>query len=198
MVDFFRQVKTWLTRRRSLCLTLAVVAYHVSFLILIYADPGPPYDAHPERMSFYYFSLYVIPSTTCFFIVVVSTIFLAIKLRRSQRWRRETSTQGAKTNLKEDKLVRTIVAICTLFIICSFPNASMFIAQLIYPPLRYGASDLLRAVTLRIFDLTLILQSISASTNIFFYYTMSSKFKKVFCACFSCFATTKSNTMEAK
>ncbi|KAK3794149.1 hypothetical protein RRG08_003268 [Elysia crispata] len=80
-VVFPLKVKTLLTRRRSLFLTLAVVAYHVIFTIVLYSDTGPPYDAHPQKLSFYYFSLYVIPSTSCFFIVVLTTIFLVVKLR---------------------------------------------------------------------------------------------------------------------
>ncbi|RUS85710.1 hypothetical protein EGW08_006504 [Elysia chlorotica] len=195
-VIFPLKLKTLLTQRRSLCLTLTVVFYHAAFLTLIYSDPGPPYDAHPEKLSFYYFSMYVIPSTTCFFIVIITTAILAIKLRRNQRWRRETTTQGGKASVKEDKLVKTIVAICTLFIICSFPNASMFIAQIVYPPLRYGTSDL-RAVTLRIFDLSFIFQSVSASVNIFFYYRMSSKYKKAFSVCFAWCAMRKTNTSHA-
>ena len=185
-----------LTRRRSLFLTLTVVAYHVIFTIVLYSDTGPPYDAHPQKLSFYYFSLYVIPSTTCFFIVVLATIFLVVKLRTNQKWRRETISQKEKSNEKENKLVKTIIAISTLFIICSFPNVSIFIAQTIYPRFRYGDPQLGSLIE-RMFGLSGIFQAVSSSINIFFYYRMSSRFKKTFCACFPCIKREKPEGRDA-
>ncbi|KAK3780445.1 hypothetical protein RRG08_001909 [Elysia crispata] len=49
IVTNIANVKTLLTHRRSVYLMLAVVGYHMAFLILVYADPGPPYDAHPPE-----------------------------------------------------------------------------------------------------------------------------------------------------
>ena len=172
-----------LTRRRSLFLTLAVVAYHVIFTIVLYSDTGPPYDAHPQKLSFYYFSLYVIPSTSCFFIVVLTTIFLVVKLRTNVKWRRDAISQKEKRNERDNKLVKTIIAICTLFIICSFPNVSIFITQIIYPRFRYG-DPYLGTLIESMFGFSGVFQAISSSINIFFYYRMSSRFKKTFCACF--------------
>ncbi|RUS73887.1 hypothetical protein EGW08_018357 [Elysia chlorotica] len=196
-VVFPLKVKTLLTRRRSLYLMLTVVAYHVAFLVLIYSDPGPPYDAHPQRLAFYYFSLYVIPSTTCFFIVVFTTIFLILKLRQNQEWRRKTSTQTDKSSVKEDKLVRTIIAISTLFIICSFPDVAIFIGQIVYPRFDYNDPQFSNLL-LFLFGIGLNSQGVSASVNIFFYYKMSSKFKRVFNACFALKCFGKSVVLEEK
>ena len=172
-----------LTRQRSLFLTLAVVAYHVIFTIVLYSDTGPPYDTHLQKLSFYYFSLYVIPSTSCFFIVVLTTIFLVVKLRTNQKSRRETISQKEKSNERDNKLVKTIIAICTLFIICSFPNVSIFITQTIYPRFRFG-DQFLGTLIETMFGFSGIFLAISSSVNIFFYYRMSSRFKKAFCAWF--------------
>ena len=189
-------MQTLLTRQRSLFLTLAVVAYHVIFTIVLYSDTGPPYDTHLPKLSFYYFVLYVIPSTTCFFIVVLATIFLVVKLRTNQKWRRETISQKEKSNEKDNKLVKTIIAICTLFIICSFPNVSIFITQTIYPRFRYG-DPYLGTLTELTFGFSGICQAISSSINIFFYYRMSSRFKKTFCACFPCIKKEKPEGRDA-
>ena len=177
-------------------MTLTVVAYHVIFTIVLYSDPGPPYDTHLQKMSFYYFFLYVIPSTTCFFIVVLTTIFLVVKLQTNQKWRRETISQKEKSNEKDNKLVKTIIAICTLFIICSFPNVSIFIAQIIYPRFRHG-DPYLGSLIETLFAFSGIFLTISSSINIFFYYRMSSRFKKTFCACFPCIKKEKPEGRDA-
>ena len=193
----FPQVKTLLSPKRNLCLTMTIVAYHVAFVILLYADPGPPYDAHPKKMAFYYISLYVIPTTICYFIVLLSTIFLIYKLRINQQWRKKSATQSGKTSGKEDKLVKTIVAICTLFIICSFPNVSVFITQIIYPALNYS-NPYLNNVLLIMFGVALNFQAISSSVNFFFYYRMSSKFNKTFSTLYGFNTNKRSGGQEGK
>ena len=176
---------------------MTIVAYHVAFVILLYADPGPPYDAHPKKMAFYYISLYVIPTTICYFIVLLSTIFLIYKLRINQQWRKKSATQSGKTSGKEDKLVKTIVAICTLFIICSFPNVSVFITQIIYPALNYS-NPYLNNVLLIMFGVALNFQAISSSVNFFFYYRMSSKFNKTFSTLYGFNTNKRSGGQEGK
>ncbi|RUS85709.1 hypothetical protein EGW08_006503 [Elysia chlorotica] len=191
-VVFPIKVKTWLTRRRSLYLMLTVVAYHLAFLVLIYSDPGPPYDAHPKKIAFYYVALYSIPSTTCFFVVVVSTIFLVVHLRRNQRWRKQTSSRSVKTSDKEERLVKTIIAISIIFIICSFGNVSIFIASILYPPFQYS-NPYFANLVLAFFGVSLNFQTVSACLNFFFYYRMSSRFKRVFHTRFAPCRTGKSD-----
>ena len=190
-------MKTLLTRRRSVYLMLAVVGYHMAFLILVYADPGPPYDAHPQKMSFYYLALYSIPSTTCFFIVVIATIFLVITLRRNQLWRKQSTTQSGKTNDKDDKLIKTIIAICTIFLICSSVNVSIFIATIVYPPFQYVNPYFMNFI-LTMFGVGLTFHSFSSAVNFFFYYKMSSRFKRVFLTCFAPRLSEKSDSMATK
>ena len=177
-------MKTWLSRRRSFGLVMIIITYHLVFLVFLYADPGPPYDAYPQKQAFYIFCMYTIPSTTCFFIVVFSTIFLVISLRRNQRWRRETATQSGKSSGREDRLVRTIVAISVMFIICTFPNASILLVQMVYPSFN-SHNPYLGTFTYFIYAIGSGLQALSSSVNIFFYYSMSSRFQKVFSAYFS-------------
>ena len=164
-------------------MTLTVVAYALTFLVIVYVDATPPYNSYPKRLGFYFFYLYAIPLTTCFFIVVITTVSLIINLRRQQRWRRETASQSDKSSDKENKLVRTIIAISTLFIICSFPYVAIFITEAVYPPYRHK-DPYLGSLSTIILSVSGVFQAVSSAVNIFFYYRMSSRFNKVFSACF--------------
>ena len=166
-------------------MVLAIVAYLMAFLLLLYINTGPPYDKYVKRQSFYYFCFFAIPSTTCFFIVVITTIVLVVKLRRNLQWRREAVKNNDKSSDKEHKIVRTIIAISTIFVICFFPNVANFFVSIIYPPFRYD-DPYLGNLTIVMFTFSGVFQAISSSINIFFYYRMSSKFKKVFSQTFFC------------
>ncbi|RUS70874.1 hypothetical protein EGW08_021363 [Elysia chlorotica] len=178
-VVFPLKIKTFLTRRRVVYLVLAIMVYLTAFLSLLYADTGPPYDSKAKKQGFYYFCFFAIPSTTCFFIVVITTIFLVIRLRRSLQFRRDTASQSEKSSDKENRIVRTIIAISMIFIICFFPNVANFFAQIIYPPFRFD-DPYLGNLTIIMFTFSGVFQAISSSINIFFYYKMSSKFKRTF------------------
>ena len=175
----FQQVRTLLTRRKSMYPLMVVIGYHFACLIVLYVDTNPPYFDYPEKLGFYIFYLYAVPSTVSFFLVVVTTLCLVVTLRRKQRWRRDTVAQTEKNSNKDNKLVKTIIAICIIFIACSIPTVGIFITQAVYPPFRY-TDPYLGTLTLMIYRFSNVLQGISASVNIFFYYTMSSRFKKYF------------------
>ena len=183
-ICFIHQMKTLTTQRRVLYLLLLIVAYHVAFLVLLYADTGPPYDNYSRKMGLYYFSFYAVPSTTCFFIVLLATIAMVTRLNRNLQWRRETTQQSDKTIDKESRIAKTITAISTIFIVCFFPNVANFIAQAIYPAYNYSDPYLWSLITV-VFSFCGVLQAISSSINILFYYRMSSRYKKVFSSCFS-------------
>ena len=179
-------MKTLLSRSRSLCLTLLVVAYHVSILIFLYVEIlHISYEGYPKVLGFYIASLYAVPSTTCFFIVLVTTLFLVITLRRRQRWRKETATQTEDSSSRDNKLVRTIIAISTIFIVSTLPAVVLFVIQAIYPPFRY-TDPYFGGVVLIVYDFTRVLQNLSSSINIFIYYRISSKFYKVLSENFLC------------
>ena len=158
---------------------LTVVAYQVAYLVLLFVEARPPYRVYPEKIGFYIFYLYAVPTTIFFFLVLITTIYLVSTLRRKQKWRRETATQSDKSSNKENKLLRTIIAISTIFIVCAFPTVFVFMSQAIYPPFRY-TDPYLGKVVLLIFMMSNTLQSVSSSVNIFFFYRMSSKYNKVF------------------
>ncbi|RUS72209.1 hypothetical protein EGW08_020036, partial [Elysia chlorotica] len=181
-IVFPLKMKRILTPRRALYCILLIVAYHSAFLILLYADAGPQ-NEYSRRLSVYYFSFYTVPSTTCFFIVLFTTIAMVARLNKNLQWRLQTTQRSDKNTDKESKIAKTIIAISTIFIVCFFPNAANFIAQSIYPAYSYVDPYLWTLITV-VFSFTGVLQALSSSINIVFYYQMSSRYKKVFTSCF--------------
>ena len=166
-------------------MTLTVVAYSVFLMVLLFSGATPPYSIYPKRLSFYLFYFYTTPLTTCFFAVVLATIFLVIRLKKKQRWRIEriAHARSGKTSDKENKLVKTIIAISTLFIVCTFPYVGVFFVEAVDPRLRYS-DPFLGTLFFVIHTFCSLFQAVSSAFNIFFYYTMSSRFNKVFSALF--------------
>ena len=177
-------MKTIMTQRRALCLILLILLFHAVFVVLLFADGGTPNGSINPKLELYYFYLYAVPSTTCFFIVLLTTIALVVRLNKNLEWRRQTSQQRDKTSDKESKIGKTIIAISILFIVCFFPNVANFLATAAYPAYSYSNPYLWSLRTV-VFTFTGVLQAISSSTNIYFYYGMSSRYKKVFSDCFS-------------
>ncbi|RUS74383.1 hypothetical protein EGW08_017864 [Elysia chlorotica] len=184
-VVFPLKVKTFLTPRRVLYLVFTIVAYMVAFLLVFFIDIGAPFTEHIEKQGFYFFYLYAVPSATCFFIVVITTSFLVVRLRKNSKWRKEISSQSERSSDKENKLVKTIIAVCTIFIVCFFPNVLNLFVQIIHPSYRH-LDPYLGSLILIMFTISGLFHSISSSINIFFYYRMSSKFKRVFTETFFC------------
>ncbi|RUS72206.1 hypothetical protein EGW08_020033 [Elysia chlorotica] len=183
-VVFPLQMKTIMTQRRILVLVMSIVIYHALFIILLFTDTGFAYASYSSKIGFYYFSLYAVPSTTCFFIVLLTTIAMVIRLNKSLQWRKETSQQRGRSSDKEGRIARTIIAISTIFIVCFFPNVANFLTQAAYPAYSYDNAYLWSLRTV-IFTFTGLLQAISSSINILFYYKMSSRYKKAFSDCFN-------------
>ncbi|RUS76950.1 hypothetical protein EGW08_015299 [Elysia chlorotica] len=104
-VVFPLKVKMFLTPRRVLYLLLTIVAYMVTFLLVFYIDVGAPFINQIGKQVFYLLCFFALPSTTCFLIVVLSTIFLVVQLRKNLKWRMERSSQSAESICKENKLV---------------------------------------------------------------------------------------------
>ena len=163
------------TRQRRLYMNLVVVAYHVTFLLVLIVETLPSNDSLAKQ-SFYYFYMYAVPSMTLFFVIVITTIFLVTRLRRSQRWRKELTSQRDKTSDKENRLVRTVLAINMIFIVCYFPYVALVISLLFFP--RFSVFDPYygRVAGLMLF-ISGTLQSVSSSINMVFYFRLSSNFK---------------------
>ncbi|GFR62146.1 chemosensory receptor A [Elysia marginata] len=195
-VLFPLKVKSLLTRERSLFLTITVVAHHMLFLIIVYADTGPPYNTYPKKLSFYNFIFYTVPTTTCFFLVIITTILLVDRLRRNSKWRADTNNQNERKADKDNRLVRTIIAISTLFIVCTFPNVTLINLHFVYPQFTYLNAYLTTLVPL-VFGISQNFQQFSSAVNMLFYFKLSSKYKKVILTMFPFVASSDHDSQEA-
>lgn len=182
-VVFPLKVKTWLSFRRRLGLLLTIIAYNLTFLILLYVDTGPPYNEPSQKLSFYYLFMYITPLHVCFFIVILNTLFLVQRLRVTQHWRKKTATQSTKNEDKENRLAKTVIAISTLFIIGAFPVVALFFTEVFYPRFNY-VDPYFYTLSFVVYSVSVHPTQLSSAVNIIFYYKLSSRFKKVFSTCF--------------
>ena len=157
---------------------LVVFANHFTLLILMMFEILPSNDR--SNLQDYCLWMSAISSTTCFYLIVLTTIFLVITFRRNQRWRKEKTSQSEKKNSDKDiRLVRTILSINTIFTVCYFPYVWMYFVQIIRPP-RFSIMDHYFGGLVNILLVVSgTLQSTSSAISIVFYYRLTSNFKSV-------------------
>ncbi|GFS14514.1 chemosensory receptor A [Elysia marginata] len=126
-----------------------------------------------------------------FIFIVVCTVFLVVHLKRSSEWRKAaisgTATEASDTSkvsskkpmlTKEERLVKMVVSIAAVFIVCFTPTAVYHLCQAFVPGFSlFGRHRNLVSV---LYMPTSILQSLSASVNIFIYYSMGTRFRNAF------------------
>ena len=164
------QVKGILTPGRTTALILLMVVYQSVFSALMYAQTGPPYDRPSPRRFLYFVCSFSAPSFICFFIVLVSTILLVIRLKQNLEWRNEAAKQSQRGS-KELRVARSVIAVCTIFTICFVPNVSTKFEY---------ADPYLGNLTRIVFVFTALFQVVNSAVNIFVYYSMSTKYREVF------------------
>ncbi|GFO06370.1 chemosensory receptor a [Plakobranchus ocellatus] len=138
----------------------------------------------------------VIQPLLAFSIVLICTVLLVVQLRRISSWRMSftpakrqgvrpeeipaasSSAAEAKINKKEERLVRMVVTIATIFIMSYIPTCIGLLCDVIFDGLNlFGVYSRLDVVSGYIISLG---QPISGSVNILIYYKMASKFRSAF------------------
>ncbi|KAK3771347.1 hypothetical protein RRG08_054793 [Elysia crispata] len=179
------KVKEIVTSKRILFLILTMVAYQSVFIVLPYVYTGPPYNVRDRRRPLYFSCSYSFPSLICFFIVLVSTSLLVVRLKKNVEWRNEAAKQSNPNpnDSKELKAARSVVAICTIFIVCFTPNVFLFLMSLLY--INFTTYDpVLGNLFTILYALSNMLQVLSSAVNIVIYYRMGTKYREVFNALF--------------
>ena len=179
------QVKEIFTPKRTMFLILIMVIYQMVFIFLLFLNPGPPYDVVNKKKSLYFMSSSSVPSFICFFVVFVSTLLLVVKLKQNVEWRSNAAKQSntSSGSAREMKAAKCVVAICTIFIICFTPTIVLVVTGLIYP--KFTHQDPYLGTLMRsLYALSILMQVLSSSINIFVYYAMGSKYRDVFNALF--------------
>ncbi|GFO38451.1 chemosensory receptor a [Plakobranchus ocellatus] len=139
------------------------------------------YSLYVETITM--FALFTIPSVICFSIVVICTIFLVVKLNQSAKWRQSTSnaTQGQEGTMstKENRVVRTVVLICAIYIFCFAPNVLTVTTMAAYPD--FNETDPYLGNLLSVcFIIAFPCHAICSAVNIFVYLGMSTKYRETF------------------
>ncbi|CAG5119118.1 unnamed protein product [Candidula unifasciata] len=189
------KVKNLFTPKRTVLYLVVVYVFMVASVCPIFyaARPANIFDPSKNRTMFGIFFLEdrnkieaitfmtnnTIP-TLAFCTVAICTAILVSTLRKKSKWRRKATTSTAKTVMadRDGKVVKMVVLISTIFIICYFPGAAVFVVMLLDTDLRIDGFQ--KNVITAIFSLLFHLESINAGVNIFIYFSMSSKFRVTF------------------
>ena len=166
------------TSKRLTAVISTIATYQLCFLLLVFIRTGPPYDVIPPERLVYFLCSFQFPSFISFGIVLISSSFLIIRLRQSVKWRNSTGS-NTRDSIKEEKVVRSVIFVCTLFIICLLPNFLIGIVTLVYPQFSHE-SPYLGALAHVAYAISFLSQAINSSVNIFVYYSMSTRFREVF------------------
>ncbi|GFN84566.1 neuronal cell adhesion molecule [Plakobranchus ocellatus] len=138
----------------------------------------------------------VIQPLLAFSIVLICTVLLVLQLRKISSWRlsvtsaksqrlqpeenpaASSSAAEARISQKEERLVRMVVAIATIFIASYIPTCIMLLFYVVFDQIHlFGVYRRILIVTGYIISMG---QPISGSVNILIYYKMASKFRSVF------------------
>ncbi|GFO28795.1 chemosensory receptor a [Plakobranchus ocellatus] len=138
----------------------------------------------------------VIQPVLAFLIVLICTVVLVVQLKKISSWRLSvtsakslriqpeenraagSSAAEARVSQKEERLVRMVVAIATIFILSYIPTCIMLLCYVVFDEFNlFGVYSRLFIVSGYIISLG---QPISGSVNILIYYKMASKFRSVF------------------
>ncbi|GFN94869.1 chemosensory receptor a [Plakobranchus ocellatus] len=134
----------------------------------------------------------VIQPIVSFVIVLVSTIFLIVQLRKIASWRKSVMSAGRRGqdnseaesapntavanagSSKEERLTKMVVVIATNFIVCFVPTC-VFFGLVVFEGFALFGSYRRKVVPVLL--TSYLTESVSASVNILIYYNMSAKFR---------------------
>ncbi|GFO04153.1 chemosensory receptor a [Plakobranchus ocellatus] len=138
----------------------------------------------------------VIQPLLAFSIVLICTVLLVVQLRKISSWRMSvtsaksqrvqpeenpaasSSAAEARISYKEERLVRMVVAIATIFIMSYTPACIGLLCGVIFDG--FSLFGVYRRLYIVSGYITSLLQPVSGSVNILIYYKMASKFRTVF------------------
>ena len=125
---------------------------------------------------------------TLFVVMIVCTVLLSFKLFESFKIRslpasdpdsaESSQTQKQKLSPKDARVVKSVVLVCTIFIVAQIPSVCYSIARMTVIEF-IGRGNLLWLAAIAI-KLSLTCYIVNASINIFVYYKCNSKYRAVF------------------
>ncbi|GFO34055.1 chemosensory receptor a [Plakobranchus ocellatus] len=136
----------------------------------------------------------VVHPVIAFSIVIMCTVFLIVQLRKISSWRKTVISRKSQWEYKsgdnlasaapsaqngisqrEERLVRMVVVIATIFIVTYTPTCVMLLCSVVSD--EFSMFGVYRNMFIIFGFITFLGQSVSGSINIVIYYTMASKFR---------------------
>ncbi|XP_035828880.1 G-protein coupled receptor 39-like [Aplysia californica] len=125
---------------------------------------------------------------TSFLIVVTCTAILVRKLTVKTKWRMQTASGDVDKKeaiaRKDEKVVKMVVIICVVFVVC-YSLSSVNMALMLFLP-DYSVVGPYRNIFQVVWSFIDTLEGVNSSVNIFVYFKMSSKFRRMFKNTFCC------------
>lgn len=115
-----------------------------------------------------------------FLIVALCTVILSTQLRKQTEWRKAAmaNAQAVRISSRNQKIVKMVVTISTLFIVCFIPSTIAMLVIAFEPDLSVNGKHV--NISILILGFSYVLEGINSSVNIFIYYQMSSKYRDTF------------------
>ncbi|BFZ21965.1 hypothetical protein BsWGS_25004 [Bradybaena similaris] len=146
---------------------------NVSVISLTYTSSG-----HQIESALIYFATF--SQFASFFSVAVSTAGLVVTFRNKIRWRDAsvTSVQKSTLSARDNRTIKMVICISTIFIISYLPITISQLGMLFYHDYNFGRRyhNLLVATSTVFF----CLESINSSSSILVYYNLSSRYRDMF------------------
>ncbi|GFR70645.1 chemosensory receptor B [Elysia marginata] len=199
------EIRRIITPKRTFIIMVVIFVAVISPMITVYFRYPLGWRFFPEQnrsllgilpmndttveTSFLIFQAYssIVLPISSFVLVTFCTILLSVNLRRSKAWRdsnrgnkKQTSpaseSEPSTEASKENKAIKMVVAIATVFIISSIPSCIHIIVVMMVPEFditgRYANIFIVTGNAFFVGD------TINCSANIIIYYNMSSKFRQ--------------------
>lgn len=133
-----------------------------------------------ETITFPVHSVFV--SVTALVSVAVCTVVLVVSLNKKTQWRSINAVYNTltpeSTTVKEKKVVKMVIFISAIFVICYSPATLIFLIMACDPD--FSFTGIYENLFYVIWAITLVLETVSSSVNIFVYMKMSTRFRTVF------------------
>ncbi|CAG5114743.1 unnamed protein product [Candidula unifasciata] len=125
---------------------------------------------------------------TAFLLVVICTVILVIKLNQQAAWRtasssvnhqtKDSSSNESNMSARDKRVSKMIILISSMFITCFIPAVCAFIGGCIEPELTYDGGY--KNLFLATLSVSFITEAINSSSNIFIYFSVSTKYRNTF------------------
>lgn len=142
---------------------------------------GLVYRQNTETVAGAVYLIQALFGALSFIIILILTTVLICKLAQKNTWLKMASADMNKSESvsKRDKAtMRMVTVIASVLIICYSPSVMLFPVTILEPEFAIGGKY--NNLFTILWTLAVLLENINSSVNIFFYYNMSTKYRKTF------------------